>query len=376
MRTFSPKTIGWLSAMAVCGTVPLASSASAAPPYEVVCKRTDFGCTTGGYGAQDLGWPDREYGQEYERGLVHNCTRYAAFQLSRRGLADPGRTFGHAHQWDDTVRSVYGASAVNSSPLVGAIAQWDSFPNDGGFGHVAYVEEVGTDFIKVTDDAYGGGTSTRIIPRGSMWPHNFIQLKSTPAPTKPPAPQPSLAQYRNTIVKQVGDSRTSWFVTPDLKRLWIPDGGTFNQLRARGFALNENVSTEVLKRLPDQASWWVASGAAFTDKRSLRRDMHVRSSDGRYTFVLQGDGNLVLYGPSGRAIWSTDVRASGWRDQVKVKFSAARGTLATYAADGRRIWESGGLNAGGDRFVVQSDGNLVIYAGSKAVWASNTAGRN
>ena len=37
--------------------------------------------------------------------------------------------------------------------------------------------------------------------------------------------------------------------------------------------------------------------------RVLRRDMYLQWSDGRYRFWLQSDGNLVLYGPSGRPLW-------------------------------------------------------------------------
>jgi len=58
-----------------------------------------------------------------------------------------------------------------------------------------------------------------------------------------------------------------------------------------------------------------------------------------YRFVFQGDGNLVLYSPQGRAIWAT-------------------GTGGT----------------GASLFSVQVDGNIVLYENNKVLWATNTSG--
>ncbi|HEY9702873.1 MAG TPA: ricin-type beta-trefoil lectin domain protein, partial [Allocoleopsis sp.] len=58
-----------------------------------------------------------------------------------------------------------------------------------------------------------------------------------------------------------------------------------------------------------------------------------------YKFVFQGDGNLVLYSPSGQPLWAT-----------------------------------GSERMGATGFAVQTDGNIVLYASGKAIWASNTAG--
>jgi len=67
----------------------------------------------------------------------------------------------------------------------------------------------------------------------------------------------------------------------------------------------------------------------------------IRSADGRYRFVLQHDGNLVLYGPAGKALWST----------------RTAGKAVTAAA-------------------MQSDGNFVLYNHSKAVWHTRTHGHS
>jgi len=67
----------------------------------------------------------------------------------------------------------------------------------------------------------------------------------------------------------------------------------------------------------------------------------IYSPNGLYQFIMQGDGNLVLYRKSG-STWI----AVGWATNTV-------GSGATVAA-------------------FQSDGNLVLYAGSVAVWSTNT----
>jgi surface antigen len=164
----------------------LATATATGASYQVICSSAGFACTSGGYDGRNLGWPDRYYGQGWQAGLVHNCTRYAAFKLQQHGLGDPGTSFGNAYEWDDRIRSRYGAGAVDGVPAVGAIAQWNSFPGDGGFGHVAYVEEIGPDYIRVSDDSYGSGTRGRIIPAGTVyWPSNFIHIAQPPQNAAP-----------------------------------------------------------------------------------------------------------------------------------------------------------------------------------------------
>ena len=58
-----------------------------------------------------------------------------------------------------------------------------------------------------------------------------------------------------------------------------------------------------------------------------------------YLLTFQTDGNLVLYNPERKAVWSS---------------------------------QTAGRNA--TQLVMQSDGNLVIYAGSKPLWSTETSG--
>jgi hypothetical protein len=91
----------------------------------------------------------------------HNCTNYAAFRLSRRGVPNPGN-LGNANTWDDNARSK--GITVNSTPAVGAVVQWDS----GAYGHVGYVDEVGNGWIKVSESHYGENGTRRTITTAAL----------------------------------------------------------------------------------------------------------------------------------------------------------------------------------------------------------------
>lgn len=179
-------------------------------------------------------------------------------------------------------------------------------------------------------------------------------------------------RYAGHIVQWSGDTKaqkTAWYVTPDLRRLWIPDVATYNCLKGRGAPGPTVLPAATLNQLPDQTGLWAGCGDTLPVSRVLRRNMHLKSSDGRYTLWLQGDGNLVLYGPSGRALWANN------RFNSDFLVMQSDGNLVTYTNAGTPTWATGTNGRGGNRFVVQSDGNLVIYSSTRAVWASNTAGR-
>ena len=74
--------------------------------------------------------------------------------------------------------------------------------------------------------------------------------------------------------------------------------------------------------------------------QSLAQGQSISSCDGRYLLILQGDGNLVEYGPNG-AVWNTE----------------------------------GAAHAVGNLAVMQGDGNFVLYNNGQATWNSGTYGR-
>ena len=182
----------------------------------------------------------------------------------------------------------------------------------------------------------------------------------------------NLGTYANHLVQWDGDTKaqkTAWLVTPDLRRLWVPDASTWNCLKSRAYHGPDLLQSSALHRLPDQTNMWAACGDSLAVNRVLRRNMYLKSGDGRYTFWLQGDGNLVLYGPSGRALWSNN------RLTTDFLIMQGDGNVVGYTNTGTPTWASNTTGRGGNRLVVQNDGNLVLYSAARAVWASNTVGR-
>jgi hypothetical protein len=101
-----------------------------------------------------------------------------------------------------------------------------------------------------------------------------------------------------------------------------------------------------------------------TPDQGIYQNQRIASGDGRFTLVLQLDHNLVLYGPSGVA-WATNRWTGG--------YLIMQGDCNLVAYDLWRTakWSSGTAGVGtGCTFVVQNDGNLVIYRGGdgRPVW--------
>jgi len=115
------------------------------------------------------------------------------------------------------------------------------------------------------------------------------------------------------------------------------------------------------------AGEWAVCGDTLYRSQLLDRGQWLSSSDGRYKLHMQTDGNLVLYNAAGTAIWATNLAGR----HLKLHND---GCLAEVDYSGNWVWRAG-CGQGGDRLVLQSDGNLVLYAGGRAVWASNTVGR-
>jgi nucleoid-associated protein YgaU len=111
---------------------------------------------------------------------------------------------------------------------------------------------------------------------------------------------------------------------------------------------------------------------------SLGIDQKLTSSNGKYTLIMQGDGNLVLYTESNTPVWSTKTQGSG---AVRASLQDD-GNLVLYTKEVERrfrrdvpvaVWAS---KTSGEhvRLILQDDRNLVVYtADGRALWASGTA---
>jgi hypothetical protein len=106
----------------------------------------------------------------------------------------------------------------------------------------------------------------------------------------------------------------------------------------------------------------------------LYPDHMISSANGRFRLTYQYDGNLVLY--DGR----TPLWASGTNGQpVGACVMQGDGNLVIYGPkdifnpNGKPIWDSGTWQSPGSTLVVQDDGNVVIYRpDGTPVWATNT----
>ena len=101
----------------------------------------------------------------------------------------------------------------------------------------------------------------------------------------------------------------------------------------------------------------------------------ITSCDGRFKFILQTDGNAVIYNSSNVALWSSNTAA---KPSAKI-IMQGDGNLVIYNSSGGFIW--GSVNSAGGHtgtptgLNMQGDGNAVIYATNGSVlWASNSGG--
>ena len=105
--------------------------------------------------------------------------------------------------------------------------------------------------------------------------------------------------------------------------------------------------------------------------QSLGVNQGATSCDGRFTLILQGDGNLVLYQTGVGALWSSGT--SGTAGQATVMQDD--GNLVMYTADSKPVWNSMTNGYPGAWLSLDDHGSLVIHAGDKLVWWSGTGGK-
>ncbi len=109
----------------------------------------------------------------------------------------------------------------------------------------------------------------------------------------------------------------------------------------------------------------LASGGSLANGQSLT------SCDGRFTLVIQGDGNLVLYQAGVGALWANHVYGNGHTLHMQ-----GDGNLVVYNNIGQAPWHTSTHGQNGSFLAVQDDGNVVVYTpGWQPLWASNTCCR-
>jgi hypothetical protein len=102
--------------------------------------------------------------------------------------------------------------------------------------------------------------------------------------------------------------------------------------------------------------------------QGILRYQALQSTNGQYSLEMQGDGNLVLYGPSG-VLWYSNTHDT----QAAYLIMQGDGNLVLYDMMGNVQWMTGTASSPGSKLVLQNDGNLCIYSASGTlVWDTAT----
>lgn len=104
----------------------------------------------------------------------------------------------------------------------------------------------------------------------------------------------------------------------------------------------------------------------FRPGETLFSGQSIWSSNGSYRLIMQSDGNLVAYGPSG-AMWAA---RSGGHSGARAVMQRD-GNLVVYTSSNAAAWSSGTPGNSGAYLSVQSDSNLVIHKSGTALFATN-----
>ncbi|MBN3815983.1 lectin [Paraburkholderia sp. Se-20369] len=109
-------------------------------------------------------------------------------------------------------------------------------------------------------------------------------------------------------------------------------------------------------------------GATLLTNQFLLKEDFLVSTDGRYQFILQDDGNLVLYRLSDhRPLWASGTNGKA----VSKAIMQQDGNFVIYGYPGA-IWATGTNGKPNSTLIVQNDGNVVVYEPQVPVWATGT----
>jgi surface antigen len=148
------RILAFTVATLVAAVLLLALGAGPAQASQTDCLSYGYACTLGYTGANASGgWAWSHYGGGFAQTAngYHNCTLYAAWRLQQNGMPDPGN-------WGNAVSWASHNGGGDNTPAVGAIAWWGA-EVAGGFGHVAYVDQVNGSQVHVMADNFPGSAA-------------------------------------------------------------------------------------------------------------------------------------------------------------------------------------------------------------------------
>ena len=109
---------------------------------------------------------------------------------------------------------------------------------------------------------------------------------------------------------------------------------------------------------------------------TLKKGDFIVSESGVYKLILKKSGSLELLRWDA-LIWSSNTVSS---DIDVFQFQSdgnlvIRKTNGTYAWESKTVYDGLGFDPPPDNLILQNNGNLVLYAGSKVKWSTETHGK-
>jgi hypothetical protein len=175
-----------------------------------------------------------------------------------------------------------------------------------------------------------------------------------------------------------GNARAMFTVSMDGTQWWPwPEytGGAYRGFLASAQTAADQVCGPTTAHLPASPT----ECGKILPGQGLTRGDAVYACNGAFHLVLQGDGNLVLYGDvctgAGHSCWATGTYGS---DGGYVADMQGDGNFVVYTPQSAPIWHSDTAGHSGAYLAVQDDGNLVLYDDSctganHSCWASGTS---
>jgi hypothetical protein len=130
------------------------------------------------------------------------------------------------------------------------------------------------------------------------------------------------------------------------------------------------INTQCLYSMPPTPGMMKKTQALSRGNSAVDRLNSAGSSS--YYLIMQTDGNLVFYGPSG-AIWSSGTYSTS----AQVAVMQADGNFVVYDVNGTALWNSGTyghpgasliFNDSGGMFVVAADGSTLLWSGGAGLF--------
>jgi len=114
-----------------------------------------------------------------------------------------------------------------------------------------------------------------------------------------------------------------------------------------------------------------ASSVPATDLKAgfrLGSGESIWSPGGQFRLVMQSGGNLVLYDAAGRPLWASGTNRKP-RDWARMQRD---GNFVVYSKAGRALWATGTERHTGAWLAVQADADIVVCTSRGALWASGS----